>query len=104
MRLINLANAPSINMEASQHRFLSAELNQVKHSEPISSTNEDLLLRANPEKLLYSIRETANVLGVSYEFIRAKVQSGHIHVSSFGSRKLIHINELSRLISEGLPT
>ena len=64
--------------------------------------NQQLLLQSAPGKLLYSIRETAKVLGVSYEFIREKIYAGRVMAKAFGSRKLIHVLEVSRLLTEGL--
>ena len=65
--------------------------------------NKDLLLHAYPGKLLCSMKETAKLLGVSYEYIRQKVCSGEVQIKSFGDRKLLHINEVTRLIKEGIP-
>ena len=84
-----------------------AELNLSAHDyQSIETKDDDIqsLLKANPAKLLYSISETAKVLGVSYEFVRARVYGQQVNIKQFGSRKLIHISELSRLISEGLPS
>lgn len=64
--------------------------------------NLDLLLKHQPNKLLYSLRETASLIGVSYEYIRINVRSGKVAVKNFGSRKLIHVNEISRIITEGI--
>lgn len=80
------------------------EIHSVVNSGNNISVNHELLLATNPGKLLYSLREAAKVLGVSYEFIRAKVYSGYIQAQAFGSRRLIHISEMSRLIAEGLPS
>ncbi len=67
------------------------------------SQDQQLLLQTAPGKLLYSIRDTAIVLGLSYEFVRSKIYSGQVLAQSFGTRKLVHVTEISRLISEGLP-
>ena len=65
---------------------------------------KELLLRTNPGKLLYSMKETAMVLGVSYEFIRQKIQSGDVTIKQFSTRKMVHLNELTKLINQGIPS
>ena len=65
---------------------------------------KELLLRTNPGKLLYSMKETALALGVSYEFIRQKIQSGDVITKQFSTRKMVHLNELTKLINQGIPT
>ena len=103
MRKINLHSTITVKENSDQ----IDKLNILAHGhQSIYTAVEDMqsLLKANPAKLLYSIRETAKVLGVSYEFVRAKVYGRQINIKQFGTRKLIHISELSRLISEGLPS
>lgn len=55
-----------------------------------------------PQKLLFSVKETADTLCVSVEFIRKKITEQKITTVSFGDRKLISINELARLIHKGV--
>ena len=64
--------------------------------------NEYLIKQSNPNKLLFSLEETSLILGVSYDFIRVKANQGVISVKYFGKRKMIHLKELSRLITEGV--
>ena len=101
MRKINFNSAIKENETSN----LVLEQKLTAHASQFIDTKDDnmqSLLRANPGKLLYSIRETATMLGVSYEFVRAKVYGQQVNFKQFGSRKLIHISELARLISEGL--
>lgn len=103
MRKINLHSTITVKENSDQ----GDKLNILAHGYQFIDTAVDdmqSLLKANPTKLLYSIRETAKVLGVSYEFVRARVYGQQVNTKQFGSRKLIHVTELSRLISEGLPT
>lgn len=81
--------------------FASSNLNSDLHE--LINQNQKILLEVNPGKLLYSIKEAAKILGVSYEFIRANICGGRVIANSFGARKLIHLNELSKLITEGIP-
>ena len=98
-----------INM--STEKKLSRVPNSIEVGEPVRTAvtseaavnvNQQLLLQSAPGKLLYSIRETSSVLGVSYEFVRAKIYSGRVMAKAFGSRKMIPVFEVSRLLSEGL--
>ncbi len=54
-----------------------------------------------PEKLLFSVKETADALSVSVEFIRKKIAERKINPVSMGDRKMISINELAKLIYKG---
>lgn len=55
-----------------------------------------------PEKLLFNLKEAAYALNVSVEFLRKKVSLGQINIVSLGDRKMISINELTRIITEGI--
>lgn len=104
MRIVNFTSTPDPKpamMISSSQRL---ETRSVVDSGNNINVNQELLLATNPGKLLYSINEAAKTLGVSYEFVRVRVYSGCIQTQAFGSRRLIHISEMSRLISEGLPS
>ena len=64
--------------------------------------NEQMLKESMPNKILFSLEETAGIIGVSYDYIRNLVSSGRIAFKQFGKRKLVHIKELARLITEGV--
>jgi excisionase family DNA binding protein len=104
MRLVNLTSNPDSRPALMISNSSELEVHSAKNSGNTISVNHELLLTNNPGKLLYSIRDAAKTLGVSYEFVRAKVYSGYIQAQAFGSRRLIHISEMSRLLSEGLPS
>ena len=55
-----------------------------------------------PEKLLFNMKEAASALNVSQEFIRKKISQGLIRAVTLGDRKLISVNEIARLIHEGV--
>src|ERR1035437_1864073 len=106
MRKINLPSTDTYEVISNDNSDES--INEPANHRPEVSSNtltfdRDILLKANPEKLLYSIRETAKILCVSYEFVRAKVFSGQVNTRQFGARKFVHVTELSRLVSEGIP-
>jgi len=71
-------------------------------TDELYNQSKDILLKSNPGKLLYSIRESASVLGVSYEFVRQKIQSGDVITTEFSTRKMVHLNELTKLIISGI--
>lgn len=66
--------------------------------------NKELLLKSNPGKLLYSIKETAKILGISYENVRQNIHAGTVQTKNFGGRMMVHLNELSKLLSKGITT
>ena|ERR1035437_8089643 len=103
MQLINFSNQNN-HRQSLISQSIEPIIPKLKESSISEHDNHALLLSACPEKFLYTIKETAKILGVSYEYVRSKVYAGAIRITSFGSRKLIHINEVSRLMSEGIPS
>ncbi|MDR3668788.1 MAG: helix-turn-helix domain-containing protein [Ignavibacteriaceae bacterium] len=73
---------------------------------PNNFTPEDfyvqLLLKENPKKFMYTQEECAEYLNLSYQYINRRCREGKIQVTKFGEKKLISINELARLIIEGV--
>ena len=55
-----------------------------------------------PNKMLFSIKDTAAALSVSPEFIRKKISDGNINSVTLGDRKMVSINELARIIYKGI--
>lgn len=93
----------------------------VKNEQPIdtyssenyknNNTQEDLIayseilkaaLTQYPNKMLFSIKESALALSVSPEFIRKKISDGSIKSVNLGDRKMISINELAKIIYKGV--
>ncbi len=99
MRLVNVPLADNSGIALSLD-----QTPQERTDYPSQDTNLELLLRLYPGKILFSMQATADILNVSYEFIRTKVLSGEISAASFGARKLIHITELARLTTKGIPS
>lgn len=58
--------------------------------------------RIFPLKYNFSITEAAGILNVSYDFIREHIICGDINATRFGDRWMINLNELSKLLSEGV--
>ena len=108
MQLINLAQQESNYSEQYARAFNITDADEchIRSASSASDTieeNRNLLLQAYPGKLLYSLKDTSVILGVSYEYVRQKACSGEIHTKYFGDRKMIHLNEVTRLINEGIP-
>ncbi len=110
MQLINLSQKPITGFPVEQQPNGQTASDSRNHTHfardgltpDTYAENKELLLRGNSGKLLYSMQEASALLGVSYEFVRQNVRSGKVAVKNFGARKLIHINEITRLITEGI--
>ena len=59
-------------------------------------------IKQYPNKLLFSLKEASEALGVSIEFLRKKINEGIINSVTLGDRKLISINELASIIHKGV--
>jgi len=55
-----------------------------------------------PDKILFDLKKVANIISMSYEFVRISVNNGLISAKAIGSRRLVHRGELARLITEGV--
>jgi hypothetical protein len=62
----------------------------------------DVLVKNNPDKILFSLKETAKQLTVGEEFLRRRIKSGIIKATYLGDKPLINIIELARIITEGV--
>ena len=65
-------------------------------------TNLDVLVRNNPDKVLFSLNEAAHLLNVGNEFIRRRIKSGKIKATYLGDKPFISIVEIARIITEGV--
>lgn len=63
--------------------------------------NLKYLISLYPDQVLFNIKEASKILRVSYEFVRKLIKKGIIKCTAFGKRKLIHISELAKLITQG---
>lgn len=101
-----LINLSEFN-QSEQPEFFTQDENQYQDEDitPIAvlSAKESLTLLRElfPGKLLFSIKETAEFMNVSYEFLRGKVNSGRIPYTSMGNRKMINIIAINTLIITG---
>ena len=61
-----------------------------------------LIKEKYPGKILFTIQEISSELNLSYETIRKFITSGKIQAIFFGQRKMVHINELTNIIINGV--
>ena len=64
-------------------------------------TTLDVLVKNNPDKILFSLKDAAKQLMVGEEFLRRRIKSGEIKATYLGDKPLINIVELARIITEG---
>lgn len=99
-QIINLAE---INHPANHSCYVSKSTSKSRVIYDDSyDENLEHLITSYPNKILFNIKEVANQLSVSYEFVRYSVNNGYIKAKLFGKRKLIHRGELARIITEGI--
>lgn len=55
-----------------------------------------------PDKINFSISETAKIINLSYDFVREKVKCGLINSVSYGDRTMISVFEIARILTEGV--
>jgi excisionase family DNA binding protein len=67
-----------------------------------ASEISDLLKQQYPGQFLFSIKETSEILNLSYEFIRRHIASGSIKSIAFGDRRMISIAELTFILTNGV--
>jgi excisionase family DNA binding protein len=106
-KLINFANftspqptrkealAPSSNVDTD----LQPSIVEVDH---VFRITIDVLIKNNPGKTLFSLKEAAKQLTVGEEFIRRRIKSGKIQATYLGDKPFINIVELAHIITEGV--
>ena len=59
-------------------------------------------MSSDVKQRLYSLKHAAEVLGVSPAFLREQSKAGRIKTVKLGRRRLVPLDELERLETEGL--
>ncbi|MDZ7762983.1 MAG: excisionase family DNA-binding protein [Melioribacteraceae bacterium] len=71
-----------------------------------SSTSKETILTLLKEsyqnKILFTIQEVSEILGMSYDYIAKQIRNGNIDAVRFGDRPLVNIEVLSLLILTGI--
>ena len=96
-RIVDLSSAT-----ISRTTLSSAVEGSAQSSLLYTSSTLDYLRHKYPDKILFTIDDVASELNVSYEFVRLAINSGKIQALNYGKRKMIHFNELTKIISEGI--
>ncbi len=68
----------------------------------ITSWNNDYLDNNYPKKAYFSIKETAEILGVSEKFIASKIRTNKIQSTKYGDRVMIHRLVMIALLAGGV--
>lgn len=82
----------------------------MNQNQTVSMETENEAIKSNlnwleshrPTEILFSMEEVAIILKVSYEFIRNQINRRIISSINFGKRKMVHRNELARLLAGGI--
>lgn len=105
-RLINFDNYEPTNSNWKGIAESPSTQNTVQDTETEIETSYHLtlnvLIQNNPNKIMFSIKETADVLGVGEEFIRRRIKSEKIKATYLGDKPFINIIELARIITKGV--
>jgi len=105
-RLINFDNYKPTNsnwkgMAISPSTSISIQ-NSESEVDNLYQLTLNVLMQNHPQKVVFSIREAAEILGVGNEFIRRRIKSGKIKVTYLGDKPFINIVELARISIEGV--
>ncbi len=92
--------ASDFNIHSGNHNiyFLTA----LPHLGRNLQENIELIKSNYPQKTLFSIKETVHILRTTDEFIRQNIHAGKIQKAGLGSRIMIDLDELSKLMTKGI--
>lgn len=62
----------------------------------------EVLNNKYPNKLNFTVKETSDIIGLSYDFVREKIIKGSISSIKYGDRFMVSQFELSRILSQGV--
>ena len=66
------------------------------------TTTESTLHLMYPGRMLFSIKEAATILNMSYEFIRRRTMSQIIPSVDIGNRRMVNVDTINFLINNGV--
>ena len=76
--------------------------NDSNYSESDYRLTIDILVHNNPQKITFTIDETASLMSVNKEFIRRRIKAGKIRAMYYGDKPMVHISELAKILTEGI--
>ena len=106
-RLINFSNFASTKTVQKEITIPPSVSNYSSQRGELKAYNSykltvEVLVNNYPNKILFSIKDAAEVLGVGAEFIRRRIKSGKIKATYLGDKPFINIVELARISTEGV--
>lgn len=96
-RIVNLAGDVSSNENLCLATAIEPQI-----VSPYTSSTINYLQQKYPNQILFTIEDVADELNVSYEFVRSSINRSKIKALDYGKRKMVHFNELTIIISEGI--
>ena len=91
-----------VNNQITTSRLRTEALSKRNNYTDSYEENLGYLCDTYPDKILFDLKEVANTISMSYEFVRISVNNGLISAKAIGRRRLVHRGELARLITEGV--
>lgn len=106
-QLINFDNYTPTNSHRKEIAVSPSIANSSVYSTESEADNSyqltlNVLVKSYPNKIIFTIKEAAEVLGVGAEFIRRRIKSGRIKATYLGDKPFINIAELARISTEGV--
>ena len=106
-QLINFDNYTPTNSDRKEKALSPSIANSSVYSTESEADNSyqltlNVLVKSYPNKIIFTIKEAAEVLGVGAEFIRRRIKSGRIKATYLGDKPFINIAELARISTEGV--
>ncbi len=95
-------NSNGEKITTASSRFESLDADPLDVEVDVFRTNLDILVKNNPDKVLFSLNEAAHFLNVGSEFIRRRIKSGKIQATYLGDKPFISIVELAHIITKGV--
>lgn len=74
---------------------------EIAHEDPYDAMKQYLKERY-PDKPLFTASEAAEIVGMSPEFIRVRLNFGVIKAVKMGRRRMVSLDELTRILVEGV--
>ena len=106
MRLIKLSNAVNATIpvynEAPDIKMPTEERLPCNSHEANIDKTVNLILKSQNNVYNYSIKQAAEILNLSPEFIRRRITVGTINSVKFGDKPMISIFELAKLLIGGI--
>lgn len=101
-RLIDFSNFQKEKSQKCRESYAYTESSHQIDSKEKTIEFLEILLKQSPGKMVYSLKEVADVLGIGQEFIRRRVKRRKINSVKIGDKQVISVIELARILEEGV--